>query len=233
MVTVLKIGGSVLAGSRGYQRAAAFIGRRLCEGPGERFLVVVSAECGATDDLLACARDIVAEPDGATLDLLWSTGEIRSAALLALHLHAIGVRASALNVHQAGSSKPTSARSRAMLSCARSRFGPHSPSTTSSSHRVSSRGGRRSDRLARPRRLGPDGGAPGGGPRRAPLRTRQGRSRILLSRPERPSRHRASSNTRFHARARDGGRRLRARATSRPRGRRAASPASRRPVGRW
>jgi aspartate kinase len=102
MVTVLKIGGSVLAGSRGYQRAAAFIGRRLCDGPGERFLVVASAENGATDHLLACARDIVAEPDGPTLDLLWSTGEIRSAALLALHLHAIGVRASALNVHQAG-----------------------------------------------------------------------------------------------------------------------------------
>ena len=102
MVTVLKIGGSVLAGSRGYQRVAAFMGRRLCEGPGERFLVVVSAECGATDHLLACARDVVAEPDGPTLDLLWSTGEIRSAALLALHLHAIGVRASALNVHQAG-----------------------------------------------------------------------------------------------------------------------------------
>ena len=55
MVTVLEIGGSVLAGSRGYQRAAAFIGRRLCEGAGERFLVVVSAHLPTLDFTRALA----------------------------------------------------------------------------------------------------------------------------------------------------------------------------------
>jgi aspartate kinase len=102
MVSVLKLGGSVLTGASGYRRAAAFLADRLCQHPGEHLLAVVSAEYGETDALLASARDIVAEPDAAALDLLWSTGELRSAALLALHLHARGVRAVALNVHQAG-----------------------------------------------------------------------------------------------------------------------------------
>ena len=46
------------------------------------------------------------DPDPATLDLLWSTGEIRSAALLALSLQAAGVRAAAANVHQTGLTAP-------------------------------------------------------------------------------------------------------------------------------
>ena len=102
MVSVLKLGGSVLTGTQAYRRAAAFVAERLCDEPDERLVVVVSAESGVTDQLLASARDIVVEPDSATLDLLWSTGEVQSAALLALHLHARGVRAVALNVHQAG-----------------------------------------------------------------------------------------------------------------------------------
>jgi aspartate kinase len=36
------------------------------------------------------------------LDLLWSTGELRSVARLALHLHRIGVNAIPFNVHQTG-----------------------------------------------------------------------------------------------------------------------------------
>ncbi|HEX6974039.1 MAG TPA: hypothetical protein VF147_06530 [Vicinamibacterales bacterium] len=109
MVSVLKIGGSVLTGAQGYRRAAALIAKRLCELAGERVLAVVSAEFGATDALLAAARDIVTEPDATTLDLLWSTGEVRSAALLALHLHTLGVNAVALNVHQAGLVEPDDA----------------------------------------------------------------------------------------------------------------------------
>ena len=102
MLTVLKMGGSVLAGACGYRRAAAFISDRLGARPRERLLVVVSAEFGTTDALQASARDIVDQPDAATLDLLWSTGEIRSAAVLTLCLHAAGARATALNAHQTG-----------------------------------------------------------------------------------------------------------------------------------
>jgi aspartate kinase len=105
-VTVIKIGGSVLRDAAAYQSAAAFLSTRLGEHPGERLVVVVSAEHGVTDALLAAAREIVAEPDPATLDLLWSTGELRSAALLALQLQARGVRALAVNVHQTGLTEP-------------------------------------------------------------------------------------------------------------------------------
>jgi aspartate kinase len=105
-VTVIKIGGSVLTDGAAYARVASFVVDRLQEHPDERLVVVVSAEYGLTDTLLATARGIVAEPDPATLDLLWSTGELRSAALLALQLQALGVRATAVNVHQAGLTEP-------------------------------------------------------------------------------------------------------------------------------
>ena len=101
-ISVVKVGGSVLTGQAAYRRVAAHIGERLCARSSERLVVVVSAEIGTTDSLLATSREIVSEPDPATVDLLWSTGEIRSAALLALHLQAHGVRASATNVHQTG-----------------------------------------------------------------------------------------------------------------------------------
>ena len=101
-VTVLKIGGSVLTGPTAYRRAAAYIGTRLCASPGERIVAVVSAELGVTDRLLATATGIVETPEARTMDLLWSTGEVRSAALLALSLDALGVRATVANVHQAG-----------------------------------------------------------------------------------------------------------------------------------
>jgi aspartate kinase len=99
---VVKIGGSVLTDSRAYRNAAAVIANRIAARPDERLIVVVSAQAGATDALLATARDIVDEPDARVLDLLWSTGEIRSVALLTLSLHALGVRAVAANVHQTG-----------------------------------------------------------------------------------------------------------------------------------
>lgn len=105
-LTVIKVGGSVLTGSAAYRRAAVFIAARLREHPDERLVVVVSAEYGVTDALLATAREIADPPDPATLDLLWSTGELRSAALLALQLQALGVRAAAMNVHQTGVTEP-------------------------------------------------------------------------------------------------------------------------------
>ena len=105
-LTVLKIGGSVLTGASAFRRVAAFVGARLAERPGERLVIVVSAERGTTDALLALARDFTPEPDGTALDLLWSTGELRSVALLVLALHALGVQAIGINVHQTGLDEP-------------------------------------------------------------------------------------------------------------------------------
>jgi aspartate kinase len=101
-VVVIKLGGSVLTGRQAYRRAAGFLADRVACHPGTRIIAVVSAEIGVTDALLATACEIADRPDPATLDLLWSTGELRSAALLTLALQARGVSAAALNVHQAG-----------------------------------------------------------------------------------------------------------------------------------
>lgn len=101
-VAVVKIGGSILTSSRAYRRAAKFIRNRHRAAPDERLVVVVSAQEGTTDALERAARKIARQPDSAALDLLWSTGEIRSAALLTLHLQALGVSARALSIHEAG-----------------------------------------------------------------------------------------------------------------------------------
>ena len=61
-----------------------------------------SAENGLTDVLLRTARDFASEPHPETVDLLWSTGELRSVALLALALQNLGVRVRTANVHQTG-----------------------------------------------------------------------------------------------------------------------------------
>jgi aspartate kinase len=108
-LAVIKIGGSILTGPAAYKRAAAFVRNRLSATPDERLVVVVSAQKGATDDLEQTARRIVPSPRKQALDLLWSTGELRSVALLALQLQALDVHAIGVNVHQTGLIAPHSA----------------------------------------------------------------------------------------------------------------------------
>jgi hypothetical protein len=67
-----------------------------------RLVAVVSAEYGHTDALAREASELAEAPDPAAIDLLWSTGELRSVALLTLALRAAGVSAVGLNAHQAG-----------------------------------------------------------------------------------------------------------------------------------
>ena len=133
MLSVLKVGGSVLRDDASYAIVASFLRRRLAGDLDERLVVIVSARHGSTDALLAEAEAILADPAASegrrepprsggpsaqpggeskgappsevnndALDLLWSTGELRSVALLALHLQRIGVTAVPFNVHQAG-----------------------------------------------------------------------------------------------------------------------------------
>jgi aspartate kinase len=101
-IAVIKIGGSILTNSKAYRRAAIFIRNRHRASPGERLVVVVSAQEGTTDALERTARRIADPPNPAVLDLLWSTGELRSVSLLALHLQTLGIHAAALNIHEAG-----------------------------------------------------------------------------------------------------------------------------------
>lgn len=102
VLSVLKLGGSVLGDDRSYAGAARFLQTRLALNQDERLVVIVSAQYGATDDLLAEAQTITDDPSPLALDLLWSTGELRSVAVLALHLQKIGVAALPFNVHQTG-----------------------------------------------------------------------------------------------------------------------------------
>jgi aspartate kinase len=101
-LSVLKLGGSVLRNDASYAAAARFLEQRLALNQYERLVVIVSAQFGTTDALLAEARAIASGPSQDSLDLLWSTGELRSVAILALHLQKIGLSAAAFNVHQTG-----------------------------------------------------------------------------------------------------------------------------------
>jgi aspartate kinase len=101
-IVVIKLGGSVLVDDKSYRQAARYLVRRLHRCSSERFVVVVSAQKGLTDELERLARGIKENPNPRSLDLLWSTGEMRSVALLTLHLEELGVPAVGLNVHETG-----------------------------------------------------------------------------------------------------------------------------------
>lgn len=101
-LVVWKIGGSVLTGVPAYREAAGAIAEARTGPPNERLVVVVSAESGCTDALLAEARTLCDPPDPEALDLLWSTGEQRSTARLVLALQALGVSSVGLNAHATG-----------------------------------------------------------------------------------------------------------------------------------
>jgi aspartate kinase len=101
-LSVLKLGGSIFRTDRSYGDAAHFLQTRLALNQDERLVVIVSAQYGTTDFLEAEARALANDPSPIALDLLWSTGELRSVAVLALHLQKIGVSAVPFNVHQAG-----------------------------------------------------------------------------------------------------------------------------------
>jgi len=101
-IVVVKLGGSVLTDDHAFARAARCLRDRQHHAPDERYVAVVSAQEGWTDALERAAFGITEAPSTRSLDLLWSTGEIRSVALLTLHLETLGVRAAGLNVGEAG-----------------------------------------------------------------------------------------------------------------------------------
>jgi aspartate kinase len=101
-IVVLKVGGSVLTGVKAFRRTALFLKRRCELAPSEKLAVVVSAQKLATDTLERRARRILHNPSLRALDLLWSTAELRSVALLTLHLEALKVSSVGLNVQETG-----------------------------------------------------------------------------------------------------------------------------------
>lgn len=101
-VVLVKVGGSVLTGVKAFRRVALFLKHCVERAPNEKPVVVVSAQKVMTDSLERRARRIVRAPAARSLDLLWSTGELRSVALLALHLQNVGVSSVGLSVHETG-----------------------------------------------------------------------------------------------------------------------------------
>src|ERR1700691_2509303 len=88
-ITVVKIGGSILPNAKAYQRAAMFLRIKVSAAPTARFVVVVPAQDGTTDELQREAQSIHPEPSPRMLDLLWATGELRSVALLTMNLQSL------------------------------------------------------------------------------------------------------------------------------------------------
>ena len=80
-------------------RAVAERVKRACEN-GCELAVVVSAMAGETNRLLALAGEMASDPFDREVDVLVSTGEQVSTALLAIALHAMGVPAVSLQGHQ-------------------------------------------------------------------------------------------------------------------------------------
>ena len=73
-----------------------------CQKAGHKLVVVVSAMSGVTDGLIKLAREVNPEASARELDVLLSTGEQQTIALLALALHGLGIPAVSLTGAQAG-----------------------------------------------------------------------------------------------------------------------------------
>ncbi|MDI3256521.1 MAG: aspartate kinase [Kyrpidia sp.] len=97
---VMKFGGSSVATAERMQRVAERVAR--AKEQGHQVAVVVSAMGDTTDDLIALARQVNDRPPARELDMLLSTGEQVSIAVLAMAIQRLGVRAVSLTGGQAG-----------------------------------------------------------------------------------------------------------------------------------
>ncbi|MBP3284760.1 MAG: aspartate kinase [Clostridia bacterium] len=100
MIVVQKYGGSSVADNDRLRHVAEKIKRTYDEG--FDVVVAVSAQGKTTDFLIDKARSISENIVKRELDVLLSTGEIQSMALLSMMLHSLGVPAISLNGIQAG-----------------------------------------------------------------------------------------------------------------------------------
>lgn len=88
---VQKFGGTSVADPERIAAAARRV--RDCQQSGNQVIVVVSAMAGETDRLLSLANEMVKNPKGRELDVLLSTGEQVTIALLVLALQGLDLRA--------------------------------------------------------------------------------------------------------------------------------------------
>ena len=99
-LVVQKYGGSSLADAEKIKNVAGRIAR--AKKDGNKVVAVVSAMGDTTDDLIELAGQVSDSPDRRELDVLLSTGELRSCALVAMRLNSLGYPAISLSGAQAG-----------------------------------------------------------------------------------------------------------------------------------
>jgi aspartate kinase len=97
---VQKYGGSSVATAERIKAVAKRVGKTFDNG--DQVVVVVSAMGDTTDDLIKLASQITKQPHPREMDVLVSTGELVSSALLTMALHEHGYKAVSLSGAQAG-----------------------------------------------------------------------------------------------------------------------------------
>ncbi len=100
MIIVQKFGGSSVANAERIQNVAARIAETFRAG--NKVVVVLSAQGDTTDDLLEKAKEINPDASKREIDMLISTGEQQSIALMAMALQKLGLSAVSLIAGQAG-----------------------------------------------------------------------------------------------------------------------------------
>jgi aspartate kinase len=98
-VIVQKYGGTSVGSIDRIRNVAKKIAKTYEQG--HKVAVVVSAMGGTTDQLVSMAHEITEKPDKRELDVLLSTGEQITIALLTMCLHSMGYKAKSLLGHQA------------------------------------------------------------------------------------------------------------------------------------
>ena len=97
---VQKFGGSSVADAESIKRVARRIARTRADG--HDVIIVISAMGDTTDELMDLALQVSPQPKSRELDMLLTTGERQSAALLAMALSDLGVDAVSYTGSQAG-----------------------------------------------------------------------------------------------------------------------------------
>ena len=92
----------LLGGGRGAHPQGGGAGARRRRAEGHQLVVVVSAMGDTTDELLALAKQVSADPPRRELDMLLTCGERISMALLSMALHELGVPAISFTGSQSG-----------------------------------------------------------------------------------------------------------------------------------
>ncbi|MEP7214656.1 MAG: aspartate kinase, partial [Anaerolineaceae bacterium] len=100
MLVVQKYGGTSVADADRIRHVAGRVIKRVKAG--DQVVVVVSAMGNTTDELIDLALSVAPDPDPRELDMLLSTGEQMSVALVAMALRALGQEAVGLTANQAG-----------------------------------------------------------------------------------------------------------------------------------